>query len=81
VAEREGDIEVNGQNPETDNQPSLITCGFKPQRYKRRFEITLELYADPSNWTPDGKFVPVMKHIDATDPFGPAREALERGDY
>ena len=37
---------------------------------------SLELYADPANWDNDRRFVPVMKHIDADDPYWPARQAL-----
>jgi chromosome segregation ATPase len=36
----------------------------------------VELYADPHNWTPDGKFSPLMKHIAADDPYDPASRAL-----
>lgn len=37
---------------------------------------SLELYADPANWDGDRRFVPVMRHVDADDPYWPARQAL-----
>lgn len=39
------------------------------------YERTLELYADPANWT-DGRFAPVMRYISADEPYEPARTAL-----
>lgn len=40
-------------------------------------EAATELYADPANWTSEGKFAPVSTWIDVSDPYLPARRALD----
>jgi cell division protein FtsB len=37
----------------------------------------LALFADPANWTPDGRFRPVEAHIDAEFPHMLAQAALD----
>jgi hypothetical protein len=64
-------------NKELDTSVFLLQQRLDEFASAGEIEAACELYADPANWTAEGKFAPVATWIDVSDPYLPARRALD----